>query len=306
MQVSHVLAVSGVEAGGVRRLYFGRPRFVEHHHDATVQRNGVHYVTIPEFIFGWPRRTAKAGVMATFHRERSDMHVGILRTDTVRPEWASTHGEYPDMFERLLSEEATDLRFTTWNVEIGELPLTVEAADAYLITGSKSSVYDDKAWIRALEEFVRALHANRHKLIGICFGHQLVAQALGGTVAKSPKGWGVGINCYEIDRSALDLADGGEVCLIASHQDQVVALPPGARQIARNDHCEFAGMAIGDHILTFQGHPEFTPAYSREIMHFRREMIGESRVVDGLQSLEDRQHEGARVARWMLQFMRRQ
>ncbi len=233
------------------------------------------------------------------------MHVGILRTDSVRPEWVATHGEYPDMFERLLSEQATDLRFTTWNVEMGELPHTVETADAYLITGSKSSVYDDKDWIRGLEDFVRSLHAARQKLIGICFGHQLVAQALGGTVAKSPNGWGVGVNCYELEPSASDLADGKEFCIIASHQDQVMSMPPGARQIARNDHCEFAGMAIGDHILTFQGHPEFTPAYSREIMTFRREMIGESRVVEGMQSLEDRQHEGARVARWMLAFMRR-
>lgn len=234
------------------------------------------------------------------------MHIGILRTDSVRPEWVSTHGEYPDMFERLLCKEAADLTFTTWNVEMGELPPTVEAADGYLITGSKSSVYDDKAWIRALEDFVRSLHAARQKLIGICFGHQLVAQALGGTVAKSPKGWGVGINCYEVDRAVLDVADGDDVCLIASHQDQVFTLPPGAGSIARSDHCEFAGMVIGDHILTFQGHPEFTPAYSREIMTFRREMIGESCVTQGMRSLEERHHEGARVARWMLAFLRGQ
>ena len=150
------------------------------------------------------------------------MHIGILRTDSVSREWVSTYGEYPDMFTRLLSAEDDALTFTTWNVEVGELPNGVEAADGFLITGSKSSVYDDKAWIRALEDFVRECHAARRKVIGICFGHQLVAQALGGVVAKSPKGWGVGVHCYTVDREGFDLADGEQFCLLASHQDQVM------------------------------------------------------------------------------------
>ena len=233
------------------------------------------------------------------------MHIGILRTDSVRPEWVPAYGEYPDMFERLLLAEDSGLTFTTWNVEAGDLPNSVEAADGFLITGSKSSVYDDKEWIRGLEGFVRELHAARRKLIGICFGHQLVAQALGGSVGKSPKGWGVGVNCYTVDRDAFDLADGGQFCLLASHQDQVMTMPPGARQIATNDHCEVAGMALGEHILTFQGHPEFVPDYSREIMNFRREMIGEDRVTAGLNSLEQLHHEGDRIARWMLAFLSR-
>ena len=233
------------------------------------------------------------------------MHIGILRTDSVSREWVSTYGEYPDMFTRLLSAEDDALTFTTWNVEVGELPNSVEAADGFLITGSKSSVYDDKAWIRALEDFVRECHAARRKVIGICFGHQLVAQALGGVVAKSPKGWGVGVHCYTVDREGFDLADGEQFCLLASHQDQVMTMPPGATQIASNDHCEFAGMTLGQHMLTFQGHPEFIPAYSREIMTFRRDMIGAERVAEGIASLEEREHEGSRIARWMLAFLRR-
>ena len=85
--------------------------------------------------------------------EKSLMNIGILRTDSVRPEWVPTYGEYPDMFERLLLAEDGDLIFTTWNVEAGELPDSVEVADGFLITGSKSSVYDDKDWIRSLEGF---------------------------------------------------------------------------------------------------------------------------------------------------------
>jgi GMP synthase-like glutamine amidotransferase len=176
-------------------------------------------------------------------------------------------------------------------------------ADAFLITGSKSSVYDDKAWIRSLEDFVRTLHATRSKLIGICFGHQLIAQALGGTVAKSKKGWGVGVNAYAVDDTLFKQADGKDLCLLASHQDQVMQMPPGAKKIATNAHCEVAGMVLGEHILTFQGHPEFTPDYARELLSFRRDMIGEERADEGLNSLVVREHEGARAARWILDFL---
>ena len=143
------------------------------------------------------------------------------------------------------------------------------------------------------------------KVYWYLLGHQLVAQALGGLVGKSDKGWGVGVNCYNVDRAAFDLADGEQFCLLASHQDQVMTMPPGARRIATNDHCEAAGMTVGDHILTFQGHPEFVPDYSREIMTLRRELIGAERVAEGMRSLDERQHEGARVARWMLAFLSR-
>jgi len=232
------------------------------------------------------------------------MKIGILKTDTVRPEWVAEFGEYPDMFERLLLSENPALEFQAWDVEAGELPIDLDAADGFIITGSKSSAYDEKEWIRALENFIQRIHASRRKLIGICFGHQVIAKALGAIVDKSPKGWGCGIQTYQLKDAEL-AADGiGEdLRLIASHQDQVMTVPAGAVVIATSDHCNNAGFRIDDHILTFQGHPEFIPDYSRQIMHFRREMIGESRVATGLASLDSEQHQGARVARWMLDFL---
>jgi len=232
------------------------------------------------------------------------MKIGILKTDAVRPEWVGRFGEYPDMFEQLLLAEDPSLEFRQWDVEQGEIPEDLEAVDGYIITGSKSSVYDDKPWIRNLEALVRDLNDGRHKLIGICFGHQVIAKALGGVVDKSPKGWGCGIQRYRLSDSALEAdAVGSELSLIASHQDQVMTAPAGAVVIAASDHCNIAGFRVGSHILTFQGHTEFIPDYSREIMHFRREMIGESQVVTGLASLESEEHQGARVARWMLDFL---
>ena len=236
------------------------------------------------------------------------MHIGILKTDAVRPEWVSEFGEYPDMFERLVLAADPSATFSVWDVEEGVYPSDSDVAtvDGFIITGSKSSAYEDKEWIRDLERLVQELHARRKKMVGICFGHQVIARALGGTVAKSDKGWGVGVNVYSI--SELPVQGDDEVCagflkLVASHQDQVTVLPPGARTLVSNEHCENAGFVIGEHVLTLQGHPEFSAEYSEAIMAFRHDMIGAERVAQGRASLVTHQHEGPRVARWMVDFL---
>ncbi len=232
------------------------------------------------------------------------MKIGILKTDAVRPAWAVEFGEYPDMFIALLAREDPALEFAVYDVEQGEYPRGIDEVDAYLITGSKSSVYEDKEWIHRLMDFVRELHRQRKKLLGICFGHQLVAQALGGRTEKSARGWGVGMQRYRFSEPPHwhDQGD-AEFQILASHQDQVVENAEGARVLASSDFCANAVCQIGDHILTFQGHPEFVPGYSREIMEYRREAIGEAVYQQGMASLAEAP-EQARVARWMLNFLR--
>ena len=230
------------------------------------------------------------------------MKIGILKTDTVRPEWVPNFGEYPDMFERLLLQVDPTLEFVVWDAEAGERPERTDEVDGYLITGSKSSVYDDKPWIRDLEAFVRRLHEEKRKVIGICFGHQLIARALGGVVEKSSKGWGVGVHTYKVtDPQLLADHEGDQVRILVSHQDQVMKMPEGAQVLVNNDHCDIGAMRIGNHMLTFQGHPEFVPEYSKEIMDYRYEMIGDDRVREGVDSLA-LGHQGIRVAHWMVDF----
>jgi GMP synthase-like glutamine amidotransferase len=232
------------------------------------------------------------------------MKLGILKTDQVRPEWVPEFGEYPDMFIKLLGRVDPGLEFRVYDVEQGEYPADIDEVDAYLITGSKSSVYDDKRWIKTLMEFVRELDRRRKKLVGICFGHQLVAHALGGRTEKSPKGWGVGLHTHRFtaapawhDQQTL------EFDILVSHQDQVVKNAEGARVLAGSDFCENAVCQVGDHILTFQGHPEFVPGYSREIMEFRRQVVGEQVYDRGVASLVA-PPQNERVARWILNFLR--
>jgi len=231
------------------------------------------------------------------------MKLGILKTDAVRPEWVPEFGEYPDMFMTLLSAVDPELEFAVYDVQQGEYPADIHEVDAYLMTGSKSSVYDDEPWIEDLVAFVRKLNNERKKLVGICFGHQMVAQALGGKTEKSPKGWGVGLHTHTFSEQP-DWHDGElDLDILVSHQDQVVDLAEGANVLAGSAFCENAVTQLGDHILTFQGHPEFIPAYAREIMNLRRELIGEPAYSGGMASLSGT-HQGNRVARWIHNFLK--
>ena len=231
------------------------------------------------------------------------MKLGILRTDAVRPELKLEYGEYPDMFIALLRHSDPNLEYAVYDVELGQYPADIDEVDAYLITGSKSSVYEDKPWIVELMEFVRELNRRHKKLLGFCFGHQLVAQALGGKTERSAKGWGVGLHTHRFT-TVPSWHDQGDVDLniLVSHQDQVVAVPDSARVLAGSEFCENAVCQIGDHILTFQGHPEFVPEYSRELLSIRRERIGEEAYAAGVSSLSGIA-QGQRVGSWVLNFL---
>ena len=231
------------------------------------------------------------------------MKLGILRTDAVRPELKPEFGEYPDMFIALLQHSDPSLEYAVYDVELGEYPVDIDEVDAYLITGSKSSVYEDKPWIIELMAFVRELNTRHKKLLGFCFGHQLVAQALGGKTERSAKGWGVGLHTHRFT-TVPSWHDQGDVDLniLVSHQDQVVAVPDSARVLAGSEFCENAVCQIGDHILTFQGHPEFVPQYSRELLSIRRERIGEAAYAAGVSSLSGIA-QGQRVGSWVLNFL---
>lgn len=189
------------------------------------------------------------------------MHLGILQCGPVPPEVAKTRGTYFDIFQRFLA--GRNWRFSTWKTMEMEFPDDIAEADAWLLTGSRHSVYEDHAFIPPLESLIRATRSTRIPMIGICFGHQIIAQALGGKVEKSAQGWGVGRQEYQVDTV-------GTLALTAWHQDQVTAPPPGARIIAQNAFCPNAGFVLDDHILTLQAHPELTAGITAEYIDLRR------------------------------------
>ena len=138
--------------------------------------------------------------------------IGILRADDVSPELASEYGEYPEMVENLLvsanlarGADAKSLEFTSYPVNRQQYPSHIDEVDGYIITGSKSSVYDNEPWIAELHRFIRALHNSNKKTVGICFGHQIIASALGGKVEKATAGWGVGVKATHLSKAAADI-----------------------------------------------------------------------------------------------------
>jgi GMP synthase-like glutamine amidotransferase len=233
------------------------------------------------------------------------MRIGLLQCDDVAPELRVTHGNYPEMFRALFHRVEPDLAFRVWRCLDGEIPDDIEAVDAWLTTGSKFGVNDGLAWIDDLEAFVRRLWKAGKPLVGICFGHQLIARALGGEVAKSEKGWGVGLSFNRVDERADWMAPWQPgLDLLVSHQDQVERLPQGARVLGGSDFCPAYLMQVGEHFLGVQGHPEFTKAYSRDLMALRADLVGARRVREGQASLSA-PVDDALMVRWILAFMRR-
>ena len=231
------------------------------------------------------------------------MRIGILEADQLSKELRAQFGSYGDMFQTLLHSVDKRLSLPRYQVTESRYPEHIDDCDAYLITGSKSGIYDGQPWIKQLQDYVIALAERQKKLVGICFGHQLIAQALGGQAQKSDKGWGVGLatSTVYVAKPWMDPAK-ESFTLITSHQDQVTALPPQAELIAGDDFCAYASYQIGDRILTFQGHPEFTQEYARQRLYARRKIIGEQRYQQGMASLDqDADHQ--LIAKWVINFM---
>ena len=230
--------------------------------------------------------------------------LGLLETDTLYPDLLDDYVSYGTMFRRLFSQQNPDLEFRHYQITEGEFPQTLNECDVYLITGSKAGVYEDLPWISSLQDWIRQAYKAGIPMLGICFGHQVLAQSLGGHAEKSHKGWGVGHQQMKIQQlpgylsSPLD-----NYRLIYSHQDQVVNLPAEAHCLAGNDFCPNASWYIGDQVLAFQGHPEFDAAYFRRLITRRVTCIGEQRLNQALEGLQER-NDSDTVIRWLVDFIR--
>lgn len=241
------------------------------------------------------------------------LRIGLLQCGYIDPSLTAEFGDYPEVFGHLFAPFGIDL--VTYDVQAGPVPAHHAACDGWLVSGSASSAYEPLAWIPPLEAFLRTLVEHEAPLVAICFGHQILAQAMGGRVERAPEGWGVGAHEYQVlstptTRAAPrgvswdpDVA-GPTVRLIASHQDQVAGLPDGAEVVARTEHCKVAAYTLGPRALAIQPHPEFTPALSARLMELRRSRIGDAVVDAGLASLDEPVDRDL-VAGWIDGFWRR-
>jgi GMP synthase-like glutamine amidotransferase len=228
----------------------------------------------------------------------------ILENDNISPDVAPHYIGYGSMFERLFQgAAATDWQFDVFHTPAMEYPDSFDGYDAVLLTGSKADSFSDEAWVVELRRRVCELLEQKKKLLGICFGHQLIAICLGAKVGRAPQGWGVGRMSYDWHAAELPLAPPSKmVSLLVSHRDQVLELPQNAVLLASNAHCPVAAYAIDEEVFCVQGHPEFVSDYSAYLMGKQREGLGEDRYGAGVKSLE-KAHDGLKVARMMVAFV---
>jgi GMP synthase-like glutamine amidotransferase len=232
------------------------------------------------------------------------MKIGLLECDHVLDRFRHIGGDYRDMFTVLFAQHASSLSLQPFDVCNGEFPRAVDECAGYLCTGSRYSVYDDVAWIHRLKDFVRQLRDADRPFVGICFGHQMLAEALGGQVAKAAYGWGVGAHNIELVRQEAWLQPPQPSCRLQyMHQDQVQRLPADSIVLGQSAHCPVAMFRVGTTMLGVQAHPEFPAAYSDALLLERIERIGAERVQAARASLAQATDEAV-MTQWIAAFLK--
>ena len=214
--------------------------------------------------------------------------VGILQCGEVPDTLSAQFPDYNEMIEIGLKRADHNIHCITFRVLDGEIPHPA-ACDAWITTGSRFSVNDPNEWTEKFSEFVSDVHKLKIPFVGICYGMQMMAKALGGTVEYAEKGWGVGVATSTVYEKAPWMANPKEAAnLVVSHQEQVTELPAEAVLLAGSDFCPNGIFQVGSSMLGIQGHPEFTTDYSRALMDVRRNIIPAEAVEAGMDSLSKR------------------
>ncbi len=216
---------------------------------------------------------------------KEPIRIGILETGTVNPHLRDKYGSYDEMFYTLLKRANINSTYRLVKVANGERPKTISDADLWLITGSRHAVYETLSWIKPLIQFIQDCFDSKTPILGVCFGHQILAKAMGGKVGKHTQGWGVGVQNYKmIKRPIWSYKIGESFNTYTMHQDQVVEIPKTATVLASSSFCLNAMISYGDPdkpiALSIQSHPEFSSNYTRDLILARKGNTIPEKVAD--------------------------
>jgi GMP synthase (glutamine-hydrolysing) len=230
--------------------------------------------------------------------------LGILQADSIDTHM-HTHsgGDYPKMFQNLFEQAGIKAKIKVYDVSSAQLP-GPGSCDGFLITGSRAGSTDGDLWITLLKVFIQDCYEQHTKVIGVCFGHQIIADALGGKVERSHKGWGIGMHQVHIGTQRPWMQPFQDnLSLVFSHRDQVTALPPGAELIAQSEHCAIQMYHIEDRIFGVQGHPEMRKTHSAALIERYQHLFKDGTALAGRESLDALANDGHIVAQWMVHLL---
>ncbi|MDG2061562.1 MAG: GMP synthase [SAR86 cluster bacterium] len=234
--------------------------------------------------------------------------IGVLVADSVPDKLKIQFGDQAYWYRNLFKKIDQNIDLFFYDVYQNKFPINIDECDGYLITGSRNSVYDNEEWIHQLFNYVKELAIKNKPLVGVCFGHQMIAESLGGKTEKSSKGWTVGMQkvvLKEPERWGAKVIN--SVSLLHSHQDQVTKLPIGAEVVAGNKQVPFAIYKVGETIFSHQGHPEFSHEYAASVYKMRKEILGDKIYKEALNSIKEYQQDDLLlVNRWVEFYLKAQ
>lgn len=231
------------------------------------------------------------------------MHIAILMANTDESEFAQTHPKDGEKWQAFLAPHCIDCRFRVFAVKDGIFPTNISIYDGLIITGSPASVHDFAPWIGELSTLIRKAVSKRIPIYGACFGHQIIALALGGEVTKNPGGWIFGTTKTNVIDARAHMR-AGSLRQYAAHAEQVTKLPKGAQIILENLDCPIGGFSIGNHVLTTQYHPEMTAGFIADLIEELAEIKPDHVIKAARESLND-YAENTPVAQSILNFIKK-
>ena len=227
----------------------------------------------------------------------------ILQAGPINKDLVQDYPSYDKMFSSFLNKKIQFWNLDVYNIYENIFPENLTIYNAFIITGSAYGVYENHSWIKELFEVIKKIVHLKTPLLGICFGHQAIAQALGGHVIKSSKGWGIGIKEITTKKYNCSLGNFNKLSLIFFHQDQVVKLPDNAELIAGNSFCNISSFSIGDSVLALQAHPEFNKDFSLKLLHARKSSIEPATYLEAINELETLEHDGKLITPNIINFL---
>ena len=227
----------------------------------------------------------------------------ILQAGPINKDLVLDYPSYDQMFSLLLKDKIKHWNVNVFNIYEDIFPQNLAHYNGFIITGSAYGVYENHKWIKKLFDIINKIVKFKIPLLGICFGHQAIAQALGGHVIKSSKGWGIGIKEITTKKYKSLLGNFNKLNLIFFHQDQVVKLPKEAELLASNSFCNISSFSIGDSVLTLQAHPEFNHDFSLKLLKARKSNIEPLTYLEAVNELKTLDHDGELITPNIIKFL---